>query len=40
VIDTGGVEGARSADNAVDVIILLQKEFRQVGSVLPRYSRD
>jgi len=40
MIDTAGVEAAGAPLDAMHLVALLQKEFRQVAAVLPRDARD
>ena len=40
VLDAAGIETARTTDDAVDLVALGEKEFREVGAVLPRDSAD
>jgi hypothetical protein len=40
MVDSGGTEGARSPDEAVDLIPLSQQQFCQIGAVLAGDSSD
>jgi len=40
VVDAVGIKGRGAALDAVDLVTLIQQEFRKVGAVLPGNARD